>query len=210
MVAIPSEDAAREAWAALKPQVRAEVLQLAAQDKGHPDPAAAAIAVGLARAESHWPWWRTAILGVGLCLFWGECLALLALGGSIHNVNVGPLMVMVVPAVAGIAMFAAAHRLPTPGTLPRCAEIVNLRTFLASPDASAAAPDQRHRRWLTPRRAFVAIGLVLGTAAVMSVVIVLMRLPLRIGRGLDSAVGGALLLLVVMGGSAARRAGQNW
>jgi hypothetical protein len=112
---------------------------------------------------------------------------------------------MALPALAGFAMFAAAPRLRTPGAPPRCAEIVNLRVFLASPEASAAAPDQRPRPWLTPRRAAVATGLVLGTAAVAIGVTALMRLPLRIGRGLDSFVGGALLLLVVFGGSAVVR-----
>lgn len=214
MVAIPSEDAARAAWAALAPKVRAEVIRLAARGEGHPDPAVAAVAVARARAEQRWPWWRTAMLGVGLCLFWGECLALAALGGSIRlgelggstsYVNVRALMVMAAPAIAGFAVFAAALRLRTPGALPLCAEIVNLRVFLASPEASAAAPDQRYRPWLTPRRVAVATGLVLGTAAVLTGAIALMRLPLRIGRGLDSVVGGVLLLLLVFGGSAAVR-----
>jgi hypothetical protein len=200
MVAIPSDDAAREAWAALPAGVRAEVLRLAAQDKGHPDPAVAAIAVGLARTESRWPWWRIALLVGGLSLFFGEWLGGLVLGGSIDDIQLRGFAVIIVPIAVGFASIASASKLRSLGAvLPRWAEIVNLRTFLSSPQAQAAPPERARLRWLTPRAAAAAGALVVGIGAVAYAVVALMGLPLRPAEGLRRTVDSLPLFLLILG-----------
>jgi hypothetical protein len=200
MVAIPSDDAAREAWDALPAGVRAEVLRLAAQDKGHPDPAVAAIAVGLARAESRWPWWRIALLVGGLSLFVGEWFGVLVLGGSVSNIQLRGFTVLIVPSAVGFASVVSALKLRSLGAvLPRWAEIVNLRTFLASPQAQAAPPERARLRWLTPRAAAAAGVLGVGIGAVACAVVALMGLPPRPAEGLRQTVDSLLLFLLILG-----------
>lgn len=157
MVAIPSAEAARAAWDALPEDVRASVIQRAAKGRGHPDPVVAAIAVGRARAEV-WPWWRTAMLGIGLCLFVGAWLAFLMVGLDNWPVLIGP-------AAVGFLLYDGAPRLRTGAKLPRRTESANLQAFLAAPDAETSLPIAP-RPTVTRRRVAVAAVEVVGVAAV--------------------------------------------
>jgi hypothetical protein len=72
---IPSGDAANAAWAALPPEIRAEVVERAARYEGHPDPAVAAVAIGLIRAEAERPWRLHPITHAAMAVFLGVYLA---------------------------------------------------------------------------------------------------------------------------------------
>jgi hypothetical protein len=165
MVAIPSEDAARAAWDALPASVRAEVHRLAEHDRGHPDPAVAAIAVGRARAE-RWPWWRTAVLGAGLCLSGGGALAFIAVGSTLFDLPLHGWSALALPTLNGFFLMDWAQRLRTKNSLPRATETANLRSFLASPQARLTAPSAALRPRVTPRRVAVSVALVAGVFAV--------------------------------------------
>jgi hypothetical protein len=75
MLTIPSGQAARKAWTVLPPEVRAEVKQYADRFEGHPDPAVAAVAVGLIRAEAERPWRLHPITHAAMAVFLGVYLA---------------------------------------------------------------------------------------------------------------------------------------
>lgn len=164
MLTIPSGDAAREAWDALAPKVRDDVIRLADQDRGHPDAAVAAIAVGRARAEV-WPWWRTTMFGVGMCLFAGAGLAFVMISPSVFDPSVREWTAVAVPGLAGLLLFDSAPRLRTGARLPRATEIENLRVFLASPDARPSPPAEP-RSALTPRRIATAVAVAAGIVTV--------------------------------------------
>jgi hypothetical protein len=200
VLTIPSGEAARQAWLALPDSIRAEVKQYAANDQGHPDPAVAAVAVGQARAERVWPWWRTTLLGIGTCLFVGEFIALLALGGSISDLTGKGWAIVVLPGLAGFALFAGTPELRTPGWLPQPAEVANLRTFLAAPDAHASEPTRR--TWLTPRRAAVGAGMTLGVAGVAAGATVAMGGPVGGADTLVDALIEGVTIVAFFGGLA--------
>jgi hypothetical protein len=164
MVAIPSAEAAREAWDALPQDVRASVIERAVKSEGHRDPAIAAIAVGRARAEE-WPWWRTAMFGVGMCLFAGAGLAVVMITPSVVEPSAREWVAVIVPGLAGCLLFDGAPRLRTGARLPRATEIANLRVFLASPDAEVSPPTASHSA-LTPRRIATAAATAAGMVAV--------------------------------------------
>ncbi len=193
MLTIPSGDAARQAWAALPDHVRAEVRRYAANDQGHPDPAVAAVAVGQARAERVWPWWRTTLLGLGMCLFFGECLALAASGGSIRDLSLRDSAVVVLPALIGFALLTGVPALRTPGWLPRPAEVANLRIFLAADGAHAGRP-AANKRWLTRRRATVGAAIAIGIAAVAYTAITVMDGRPKVGNVLS---GGSIVVVIL-------------
>ena len=197
MTTIPSGEAARDAWDALPDGVRAEAVRLARSDQGHPDPAVAAIAVGRIRYE-RWQWWRTALSIAGLSLFFGECFALLLLGGSIHDATVAQDLVTLVPAAAGFAGVLAATMWMPKRILPRRAELANLRSFLTAPDAVAPKAGAADRRGLTRRRIAVGAAIVLGTAAVAWAAVALAGEPLRLRQGLETGFSGVIVLTILL------------
>jgi hypothetical protein len=62
---IPTGRAARTAWRRLSRSKKREVLERAALDQGHPDPAVAAVAVGFARWELAYPSWVSIVWALG-------------------------------------------------------------------------------------------------------------------------------------------------
>ena len=193
MTTIPQGQAAHDAWAALPEPVRAEAIRLAHTGQGHPDPAVAAVLVGVIRSQP-WPWWRTALCIAGMSLFFGACVAVLLTAGSVEDrdlLTIGPLAV-------GFAAFLTAVKWMPKHSLPCRAEVANLRTFLTSPDAAVPPEQQPARRGLTRRRLAVSTAIALGTAAVAYAVVVLTGAPLRPGAGLRQAVGGAATVTILM------------
>jgi hypothetical protein len=196
---IPQGQAARDAWAALPDGVRAEVIRLARNGQGHPDPAVAAIAVGRIRNQP-WPWWRTALSIIGMSLVGGVGVAVLMHGGSINDE-----LIVYGPELAGLALVFGASQWRPSRDLPSKAEVPNLRSFLASPDATAKSYTPR-RRWLTPRRAAVIAAIAAGVAAVAWIVIIITGAALRPHKALHQGIGvGVLLLVVTCAVSYARR-----
>jgi hypothetical protein len=68
---IPTGRAARTAWRRLGRSTKREVLERAAQDQGHPDPAVAAVAVGFARWERAYPSWIAIVTALGFVVVAG-------------------------------------------------------------------------------------------------------------------------------------------
>lgn len=140
MVTIPSGQAARQAWAALPDGVRASVVERAARYEGHPDPAVAAVAVGVIRAENRWPWLRQLILVAGLAVLFGVLLAVVGQRFDGHYTYLP-----VIPAAAAGLAAVAALVWPAKRAVPRHAEAANLLVFLGSADAIASPVRDRGR-----------------------------------------------------------------
>jgi hypothetical protein len=178
MLTIPSGDAARAAWSALPPGIRADVVERAKRYEGYPDPAVAAIAVGRFRAGVDLQWYRVAAAFIGMAVAGGAAVAYLGDPSGRY------LLGAVSAGGTGLILAGAAMHWPDRYRIDR-AEAANLQVFLDSPDAAVAADPPSSPRQMWRRMAAGVAMLALGIPAAAYLQIHLMYLdfdPDALGR----------------------------
>ncbi|NUO56876.1 MAG: hypothetical protein HOV71_01475 [Hamadaea sp.] len=189
MTEIPSERAARTAWAALPESVRRDARRQAERGEAATDPAVAAVIAGLLRdRKPARSWLRRAMVRLPIAAILGLLIALqyfgiLSLNSVIDTsglVVFGVFVTAVVTAVlVQVVRWLAGRRKPSDdGPPPATAEVPNLRKVIQSAPVQLAQPLVVHGEPRV-RKALLTIGLI----ALSSVGFVMLLTAIRPGSG---------------------------